>query len=72
MYKKYYMQVVRQIAYNEQGVVVKTEDGSSYSADYVVVSTSLGVLQTDLIKFTPQLPVSSSSLLQCSTCSMLN
>ncbi|XP_066398685.1 polyamine oxidase 7-like [Miscanthus floridulus] len=48
--------VVRQIAYNKQGVVVKTEDGSSYSADYVVVSTSLGVLQTDLIKFTPQLP----------------
>jgi len=66
------MQVVRQIAYNKQGVVVKTEDGSSYSADYVVVSTSLGVLQTDLIKFTPQLPVSSSSLLQCSIYYLLN
>eukprot|EP00267_Zea_mays_P048556 XP_020401135.1 polyamine oxidase-like [Zea mays] len=48
--------VVRQIAYNKQGVVVKTEDGSSYRADYVVVSTSLGVLQTDLIQFKPQLP----------------
>ncbi|CAN6285351.1 unnamed protein product [Urochloa humidicola] len=48
--------VVRQIAYNNQGVVVKTEDGSSYRADFVVVSTSLGVLQSDLIQFTPQLP----------------
>ena len=57
------MQVVRQIAYNNRGVVVMTEDGSSYGADFVVVSTSLGVLQSDLIQFTPQLPVSSSCLL---------
>lgn len=57
------MQVVRQITYNKQGVVVKTEDGSSYRADYVVVSTSLGVLQTDLIQFKPQLPVSSHASL---------
>ncbi|KAK3150743.1 hypothetical protein QOZ80_3AG0237160 [Eleusine coracana subsp. coracana] len=49
-------QVVRQITYNNYGVVVTTEDGSSYSADYVMVSTSLGVLQSDLIEFKPQLP----------------
>uniref|UniRef100_A0A0A8ZGC7 Pao1 n=1 Tax=Arundo donax TaxID=35708 RepID=A0A0A8ZGC7_ARUDO len=48
--------VVRQINYNQQGVVVTTEDGSSYGADYVLVSTSLGVLQSDLIQFKPQLP----------------
>ncbi|KAJ1298398.1 hypothetical protein BS78_01G449800 [Paspalum vaginatum] len=50
--------VVRQISYDDNhGVVVKTEDGSSYGADYVIVSTSLGVLQSDLIQFTPQLPL---------------
>ncbi|KAL6649389.1 hypothetical protein ACP70R_013613 [Stipagrostis hirtigluma subsp. patula] len=48
--------VVRQISYDDQGVVVTTEDGSLYGADYVVVSASLGVLQSDLIQFKPQLP----------------
>nr|CAB3501743.1 unnamed protein product [Digitaria exilis] len=48
--------VVRNITYDDQGVVVSTEDGSSYGADFVIVSTSLGVLQSDLIHFTPQLP----------------
>lgn len=57
------MQVVRQITYNNRGVVVKTEDGSSYAADFVVVSSSLGVLQSGLIQFKPQLPVSSSTSL---------
>ena len=52
------MQVVREIKYNRRGVVVSTEDNSSFSADYVIVSTSLGVLQSDLIQFKPQLPVS--------------
>jgi polyamine oxidase len=51
------MQVVRKISYNRTGVVVSTEDNSSYSGDYVIVSTSLGVLQSDLIQFKPQLPV---------------
>lgn len=56
------VQVVRNITYDDQGVVVSTEDGSSYGADFVIVSTSLGVLQSDLIHFTPQLPVSSTSI----------
>jgi polyamine oxidase len=51
------LQVVREISYSRRGVVVSTEDNSSYSADYVIVSTSLGVLQSDLIQFKPQLPV---------------
>ncbi|XP_047074288.1 polyamine oxidase 1-like [Lolium rigidum] len=48
--------VVREILYNRRGVVVTTEDNSTYSADFVIVSTSLGVLQSDLIQFKPQLP----------------
>ncbi|XP_048543549.1 polyamine oxidase 7-like [Triticum urartu] len=48
--------VVREISYNQRGVVVTTEDNSAYSADYVIVSASIGVLQSDLIQFKPQLP----------------
>uniref|UniRef100_A0A0D9XJ20 Amine oxidase domain-containing protein n=1 Tax=Leersia perrieri TaxID=77586 RepID=A0A0D9XJ20_9ORYZ len=48
--------VVREITYFPSGVMVKTEDGQIYEADYVMVSVSLGVLQTDLIRFKPQLP----------------
>ncbi|CAN0890270.1 Polyamine oxidase 6 [Linum grandiflorum] len=49
-------QVVREIDYNENGVRVKTEDGSEYHAKHAVVSVSLGVLQSNLIQFTPNLP----------------
>ncbi|KAF8776168.1 hypothetical protein HU200_003859 [Digitaria exilis] len=48
--------VVSEISYSSAGVTVKTEDNSVYQADYVVVSASLGVLQSDLIQFKPQLP----------------
>ncbi|WOK95463.1 polyamine oxidase [Canna indica] len=48
--------VVRHIKYSGKGVTVVTEDGSSYKADYVLVSASIGVLQTKLIKFEPDLP----------------
>ncbi|KAI4996424.1 hypothetical protein ZWY2020_051344 [Hordeum vulgare] len=50
--------VVREISYSGSGVRVKTEDNKVYKADYVMVSTSLGVLQSDLIQFKPQFPVS--------------
>ncbi|OEL23073.1 Polyamine oxidase [Dichanthelium oligosanthes] len=49
-------QVVKEITYFPSGVMVKTEDNKVYRADYVMVSVSLGVLQTDLIRFRPQLP----------------
>ncbi|CAL4941463.1 unnamed protein product [Urochloa decumbens] len=49
-------QVVREVTYSPSGVTVKTEENEVYRADYVMVSVSLGVLQTDLIRFTPQLP----------------
>ncbi|CAM0901750.1 unnamed protein product [Alopecurus aequalis] len=48
--------VVREITYSPRGVTVRTEDDTVYQADYVVVSASLGVLQTDLIQFKPHLP----------------
>ncbi|CAN0898533.1 Polyamine oxidase 7 [Linum grandiflorum] len=48
--------VVREIVYSKNKVWVKTEYGSSYSANYTIVSASLGVLQSDLIKFKPLLP----------------
>nr|CAD1837728.1 unnamed protein product [Ananas comosus var. bracteatus] len=48
--------VVRHISQSSNGVTVTTEDGSVYKADYVMVSVSIGVLQTKLIKFEPDLP----------------
>ena len=50
-------QVVRELQYSRNGVTVTTEDGSVYSADYVILSVSIGVLQSDLISFNPRLPV---------------
>ncbi|XP_026409866.1 polyamine oxidase-like [Papaver somniferum] len=47
---------VTKIQYSKSGVVVKTEDGSVYKAKYVMVSASIGVLQTNLIDFVPDLP----------------
>ncbi|CAL1367669.1 unnamed protein product [Linum trigynum] len=49
--------VVREISYTDSGVEVKTEDGSSYQAKFVIVSASIGVLQSDLIEFKPKLPM---------------
>ncbi|GLJ47125.1 hypothetical protein SUGI_0995010 [Cryptomeria japonica] len=48
--------VVREIQYTKSAVRVKTEDGSVYTGKWGIVSVSLGVLQSDLIRFTPQLP----------------
>ncbi|KAL9227446.1 hypothetical protein vseg_003132 [Gypsophila vaccaria] len=50
-------QVVREIKQTGSGVVVKTEDGKQYQAETVILSPSLGVLQSDLITFTPELPL---------------
>ncbi|KAF2282917.1 hypothetical protein GH714_043337 [Hevea brasiliensis] len=49
--------VVREISYSKSGVTIKTEDGSTYNSKYVIVSVSLGVLQSDLIEFQPTLPL---------------
>lgn len=51
------MQVVREMHQSRNGVVVKTEDGCVYEANYAVLSASIGVLQSNLISFSPPLPV---------------
>ncbi|KZV30938.1 polyamine oxidase 1 [Dorcoceras hygrometricum] len=48
--------VVRELHHSRNGVVVRTEDGSVYEADYVILSVSIGVLQSRLIKILPTLP----------------
>ncbi|KAL6562864.1 polyamine oxidase1, flavin-containing amine oxidoreductase [Orobanche hederae] len=48
--------VVRELQHSRNGVLVKTEDGSVYEADYVILSVSVGVLQTHLVSFSPPLP----------------
>ncbi|VVB14382.1 unnamed protein product [Arabis nemorensis] len=48
--------VVREIEQSRNGVMVKTEDGSVYEANYVIVSASIGVLQSNLLSFQPPLP----------------
>ncbi|KAL2907006.1 Polyamine oxidase, partial [Bienertia sinuspersici] len=50
-------EVVIEIYQSESGVIVRTEDGNMYQARLAIVSPSLGVLQNDLIKFIPELPV---------------
>ncbi|MED6221926.1 polyamine oxidase1, flavin-containing amine oxidoreductase [Stylosanthes scabra] len=49
-------QVVREIQHWRSGVRVVTEDGSVYEANYVVLSVSIGVLQSNSIFFNPSLP----------------
>lgn len=48
--------VVTNIEYTSHGVKVKTEDGSMYNARYAILSVSLGVLQSRLINYKPDLP----------------
>ncbi|XP_057790051.1 polyamine oxidase 1-like [Salvia miltiorrhiza] len=48
--------VVREMQQSRKGVIVKTEDGSVYEANYVILSVSIGVLQSNLINFSPPLP----------------
>ncbi|KAJ4978428.1 hypothetical protein NE237_009208 [Protea cynaroides] len=48
--------VVRELRHSRNGVTVKTEDGCVYEANYVILSVSVGVLQSDLISFHPTLP----------------
>ncbi|KAK9684708.1 hypothetical protein RND81_10G226900 [Saponaria officinalis] len=50
-------QVVREIKQSKGGVTVKTEDGKRYEAKTLILSPSLGVLQSELIAFRPTLPM---------------
>lgn len=48
--------VVRELQHSRNGVMLTTEDGCVYEANYVILSISIGVLQSDLISFMPPLP----------------
>ncbi|KAG9457921.1 hypothetical protein H6P81_002429 [Aristolochia fimbriata] len=48
--------VVREVHYSRNCVTVRTEDDCIYNAKYLILSVSLGVLQSDLITFSPSLP----------------
>ncbi|KAJ5825376.1 hypothetical protein N7474_002514 [Penicillium riverlandense] len=47
---------IAKISYSHSGVIITKEDGSCISADYAVCTFSLGVLQNDVVEFTPSLP----------------
>jgi polyamine oxidase len=47
---------VKTIKYSNDGVSVSLADGSSLSADYALVTFSLGVLQHEDVLFEPALP----------------
>jgi polyamine oxidase len=48
--------IVETITYSKDGVSVSLSDGSNSSADYALVTFSLGVLQHDDVHFEPVLP----------------
>ncbi|XP_058077625.1 polyamine oxidase 1 isoform X4 [Magnolia sinica] len=48
--------VVREVHYSRNGVTLITEDSCVFKAKYVILSVSVGVLQSDLIQFSPCLP----------------
>ncbi|PSS24450.1 Polyamine oxidase [Actinidia chinensis var. chinensis] len=48
--------VVRELQHSRNGITLKTEDGCVYEANYVILSVSIGVLQSQLISFRPPLP----------------
>lgn len=47
---------VKEIKWNENGVYVTSDNGDVYRADYALVTFSIGVLKSEMIQFTPQLP----------------
>ena len=47
---------VKAIEYSDSGVRVTNEDGSCVEAEYAICTFALGVLQEDVVEFTPALP----------------
>ena len=48
--------IVTEIEQKGDQVIAKTKSGDNYTADYVIVTFSLGVLQQGRVKFIPVLP----------------
>ena len=59
-----YGKVVNEIEYSNGKVNVSTKDGSSYTADKVIVTVPLGVLQSGSINFVPALSQSKTQAIQ--------
>jgi polyamine oxidase len=49
-------QVVNNIKWDNNGVQVSTVTGELYTADYLLITFSIGVLKNNVVKFTPDLP----------------
>ncbi|KAJ5085823.1 hypothetical protein N7532_010594 [Penicillium argentinense] len=47
---------ITEIEYHKDGVTIHNKDGSCITAAYAICTFSLGVLQSDAVKFTPALP----------------
>jgi len=47
---------ITSISYTSSGVTVTSTDGSCIQADYAICTFSLGVLQNDVVEFSPTLP----------------
>lgn len=47
---------VKEVKWNTKGVYVTSDNGDVYTADYALVTFSIGVLKSGLIQFTPELP----------------
>ncbi|KAH8685850.1 putative flavin-containing polyamine oxidase [Tricladium varicosporioides] len=47
---------ITSIAYSNTGVTITSTDGSCIQADYAICTFSLGVLQNDIVAFSPTLP----------------
>jgi polyamine oxidase len=48
--------VVKEIAHNNTDVTITNRDGSYITASYAILNVSLGVLQNEVITFSPSLP----------------
>ncbi|KAL9637820.1 MAG: hypothetical protein Q9164_001963 [Protoblastenia rupestris] len=48
--------IVNNISYTDNSVTVYNKDGSCIDADYAICTFSLGVLQNEMITFSPELP----------------
>ncbi|KAL3417463.1 N1-acetylpolyamine oxidase [Phlyctema vagabunda] len=48
--------VITNITKSDDGVIVYAEDGSCIQADYAITTFSVGVLQSEAVKFEPELP----------------
>ncbi|XP_074658261.1 uncharacterized protein LOC141911182 [Tubulanus polymorphus] len=52
----YLNEIVTRVKYNGRGVKVKTKSGKLFRGDYAICTFSIGVMQSDAVKFIPRFP----------------